>query len=437
MDLFTSLSLHYPSSLVSSLKESMEGKSVHALYRNPLKISESDLLSLTSSLKSHPFVPNAYYFDPEVEELGKSMLFNLGAFYILDAASLLVPYFLNPKPGERILDMAAAPGGKTCLSAMMMEGEGVILSNDLSFSRSKETSSNVERLGLSNVAVTSGDFAAAYRNYESYFDAVLLDAPCSGSAMIRKDPRLLSDWSEEKVARCASIQKELLDLASKMVVNGGRIMYSTCSFSYEEDEAVVLDFLKTHPQFHAFSVEEHEGFYHHEDLKEGVHLFPHLYAGEGQFFCLLQKEGEKESHPIERSKPLKMPSSILPYIKESGLESCDLKLHSGAYYGLTEALRIEGLSLLRYGVRIGEEKNPFSPDHALAVFNHRIPSISLEKEKALAYLRGETFPQQVSDGYHVVSYLKMNLGWVKVTHGIAKNHYPKGLRRRYSDPLNP
>lgn len=426
MDFYASLTPYYPEKEIQELRLAQQGKAIHSLYLNN-KVNKETLLSLYPHLKPHPFIENAFYYDEEEYPLGKSMLFNLGAFYIMDAASMLPPYFLSPQKGERILDMCAAPGGKTSVLSLLLGNQGTILSNDISYPRSKENSGNVERLGLGNVVVTSGDFVGIEDNYEDYFDAILLDAPCSGSAMFRKDRRLSDDWTYEKVLKTQSIQKSLLESAAKMLVSGGRIMYSTCSFSYEEDEEIILSFLKRHEDFEAVFLPDDPSFYHHPDLPQGIHLFPHRYAGEGQFLCLLRHKGDKVAHKQEKIHQL--PKSLQKLSFEYGLEGYDYLSHQDSAYVLPEAMKTPKLSLLRYGVRIGEEKTPFQPDHALASFAKA--SIPIEKENALRYLAGETFPLQGEDGYAVVSYLGIPLGYVKLVKGTAKNHYPKGLRRRY------
>ena len=429
MDYRAHLLAHYPQEEVDALLKAQSGASLHSLFLNAKKCPQETLLSLYPHLKEHPFIENAYYYEESEYPLGKSILFNLGAFYILDAASMLPPYVLASTHPRRILDLCAAPGGKTSLLSMMLGAEATILSNDISYSRALETSSNVERLGLYNVAVTSVDFESVYPRYESYFDAILLDAPCSGSAMFRKDARLKDDWTYEKVLRLVPLQRRLLELAYSMLAPGGHLLYSTCSFSYEEDESVLLDFLKAHNDCHALMIPEQEGFYHHPDLKEGVHLFPHRYAGEGQFLCLIQKEGETVlSFKAPRSLKDK---ALYPYINKKHLEGYDFLLHKNTYYALNRPLQVEGLSLLRYGVKLGEVSKDFRPDHALSSLSSKEQCIPLSEAQAKAYLAGETFPLNAEDGFHVVRYLDIPLGYVKMVRGTAKNHYPKGLRRRY------
>ena len=426
MDFLTSFRSYFPTE-AASLETAWALPPNHGLYFLAGEEAEKRFVSAHPELIPHAEVPHAYVY-PDGLPLGKTLEHNLGAYYVMDPASMLPPYFLAPQKGERVLDFCAAPGGKTALLSSFLGEEGVLLSNDLSYPRSLETSRNVERLGLRNVAVTAGDFSQSYVHYRAYFDAIMLDAPCSGSAMFRKEPRMREDWSYNKVLSLASTQRELLELAAKMLAYGGRILYSTCSFSYEEDEGVVLSFLKEHPEFEAVSLPRFPSFYSHEDLPEGVHLFPHRHQGEGQFFCLLRHKGEKSSRAFPcRSKGNKEVESAL---REFGLEGYDVKLVNGVYHALSKPLRIEGLSLLRYGVALGDFSPSHPYEHALAIAS-RCPCLHLDAAKAHKYLHGDTFPLNEKDGYAVVSYSGLRLGFVKVVHGVAKNHYPKGLRRDY------
>ena len=422
------LKAHYPVTEVLLLSEALQkGKPTHALYLNTKKMGEDTLLSLYPNLRKHSFIPNAFYYDPEEYDLGKSMWHNLGCFYLLDAASMVVPYFLAPKKDERILDLCAAPGGKTCLCSMMMEGSGVILSNDISHPRSLETSKNVERLGLGNVAVTCGDVTSSVEAFHDYFDAILLDVPCSGTAMFRKEPKMREDWSPSKMHAITSVQADLLEKVASMVGPGGRIAYSTCSFCYEEDEAIVLSFLSKHPEFSAVPLPIRSEFYSHPDLPEAIHLFPHRYEGEGQFLCLLKKDGERKpsGFPVSSRMPRMYREVLTPY----AIEGFTFISHGDALYALNAPVRTAGLEVLRPGVKLGAPDFPFKPDHALSSFAKG--TVSLSKEDAARYLSGETFPLNEKDGWAVVSHLGVPLGFVKVVRGTAKNHYPKGLRRRY------
>jgi len=424
MDYHEHLAKHLPADLLQGYFDVLSLSSIHALILNTEKMSDEAFLRLFPNAHPHPYIPHCYTYDEKEYALGKSLYHALGAYYIMDPSAMMVPYMLQPLPGERILDLCGAPGGKSVFASMMMGNKGVLLCNDLSYSRALEASSNVERMGRGNIAVTSGDFALAKDAYQGYFDAILLDVPCSGSAMFRKEPKMALDWSEGKVLSLAPKQRELLEIASTMLASGGRIAYSTCSFSYEEDEGVLSAFLKDHPEFEAVSLRDDPSFYHHPDLPQGIRLFPHRFLGEGQFLCLLRHKGEKEARHEEKVHPL-------PKGYPEELSAFDYRKVNDLDYALSMPLRIQNLSLLRYGVKLSQKEQVCPLDHALASFLPDTLSIPLDEPQAKAYLRGETFPIKEKDGLAIVSYQGMNMGYVKIVKGRAKNHYPKGLRRIY------
>lgn len=434
MDFYDSLK-HLPRACVKSLQEAQNKEPVHALLLNASKIADEDFIKFFPLVRNHPFIPHVYYYDKAVYDFGKSWLYDAGAISIQDPAAMLVPYYLDPKPGEKVLDLCAAPGGKTIFASLLMRQQGTILSNDLSYPRAKNLSQNVERMGLRNIIVSSDDFSLVYGGFAGFFDKIILDAPCSGSAMFRKDDESKADWSEEKVARCASIQNNLLEIVYACLKPGGRIVYSTCSFSYEENEGNLLAFLKAHPDMKPIPVENRESYHHPESLKEAVYLFPHLYEGEGQFFCLLEKEDTHASdfnHSLKK-KPVHVDPLLTDLIKQFHFENMNVVQRGKAFYCLENPLPIDGLHLLRYGVELGTLDKRFEPSHAFARSVDPSTCIPLNKKEAYAYLSGETFPLDAENGYQVVSFHSCPLGWVKVVDGQAKNHYPKGLRYHYKD----
>ncbi len=424
---------HLPALLLSELEEAQNKEPIHALLLDVSKISDEDFKSQYPLLKEHPFLPHVYYYDKDTYDFGKSWLYDAGVISIQDPAAMLVPFYLAPSSNETVLDLCAAPGGKTIFASLLMHQQGTILCNDLSYPRAKNLSQNIERMGLRNCIVTSDDFSKVYHSFEGMFDKIILDAPCSGSAMFRKDELAEKDWSEEKVHRCALIQQQLLEIAYAMLKPGGRIIYSTCSFSYEENEGNVLSFLASHKDMSPIAVDSHDCFYHPSGLIESVYLFPHLYQGEGQFFCLMEKEATRA--PVfarqDKQKPLHVSPVLLELVEKAGLKDFSISKRGQNYYGIKNPLPVEGLHVLRYGVELGNEDKYFMPAHALARASSSALSLPLTKEQAFAYFSGETFSIEAPNGFHVVSYQNCPLGWVKVVEKTAKNHYPKGLRYRY------
>ena len=419
---------HLPEKEVESLLLSLERERVYALLLNTKKMSDETFLSLFPNVRKHPFVPHAYLYEKQEYEFGKSVFYDAGCYSIQDPAAMMAVYFLSPKEGETVLDLCAAPGGKSIALSFAIGDSGVLIANDLSYPRAKDLSQNVERMGLGNVIVTCNDFSKIYTHYLERFSSIMLDAPCSGSAMFRKNDLAKEDWRYEKVLSCSSRQKELLEMAYQMLSPGGKLLYSTCSFSYEEDEEPLLELKKNHPELEFVPLLKDERFYSHPDLKEGIRLLPNRFEGEGQFIALLKKPGEVEIHHEKAGKPLKQ---FLKELEAYGLEERDnLILHDGIE-SLPRSFDIRPLNVLRYGVRAFDFKEKLVlPAHHLAHYLDAKESISLNEEELAKYIGGETLNLKAKDGWNVVSFQGANLGWVKAKNNVAKNHYPKGLRRK-------
>lgn len=426
MDFKEHLYQHYPHIIVDELLLSLEKESVHAALLNPKKMSDETFLSLFPHVKKHPFIPHAFYYDKNEYLLGKNIFHDAGAYYLQDPSAMLVAAFLPISKGDYILDMCAAPGGKTIQTAFH---EGVtVVANDISYPRALTLSSNIERMGLGNVMVTAMNLHQFPSSYHHFFDSIILDAPCSGSGMFRKQEEMRLDWTYNKVLECAKTQKELLSLADSFLKPGGYLLYSTCSFSYEEDEAPILDFLNEHKDYELISLPSSPSFYEHPSLKGSIHLFPSLYQGEGQFIALLHKKGNKEVTLMKKGKKDKQ---NFPFLKDFSLPSLDYLLKSDTFYGLSSYLPTEKMTVIRYGLEIGEiKKDRFLPSHALSHFLSWDRNIILNEEEVKKYIHGDTLSCDTSlSGYYIATYQGVALGFLKATQGTLKNFYPKGLRR--------
>lgn len=426
MDFKEHLYQHYPHDLVDELLLSLEKESVHAALLNPKKMSDETFLSLFPHVKKHPFIPHAFYYDKNEYPLGKNIFHDAGVYYLQDPSAMLVAAFLPISKGDYILDMCAAPGGKTIQTAFH---EGVtVVANDISYPRALTLSSNIERMGLGNVMVTAMNLHQFPSSYHHFFDSIILDAPCSGSGMFRKQEEMRLDWTYNKVLECAKTQKELLSLADSFLKPGGYLLYSTCSFSYEEDEAPILDFLNEHKDYELISLPSSPSFYEHPSLKGSIHLFPSLYQGEGQFIALLHKKGNKEVTLMKKGKKDKQ---NFPFLKDFSLPSLDYLLKSDTLYGLSSYLPTEKMTVIRYGLEIGEiKKDRFLPSHALSHFLSWDRNIILNEEEVKKYIHGDTLSCDTSlSGYYIATYQGVALGFLKATQGTLKNFYPKGLRR--------
>lgn len=426
MDFRTNLIEHLPENEVDGLINAIEnGKVTHALILNDKKMSDEEFVSRFPHVRKHKFVEHAYYYDKDEYEFGKSLLYDDGVFSIEDASAMMVNYFLKPETDDIILDVCAAPGGKSIGASLMMKDEGIIVSNDISYPRAKAMSQNVERMGRGNIIVASNDFIFSHVHFANTFDKIILDAPCSGSAMMRKNALAKSDWKYEKVKSNSRKQLELLDLAYGMLKEGGTLSYSTCSFSFEEDENVILLFKKMHPEIEIADLPQDDSFVRSEELPQAVRLHPNHFEGEGQFICLFKKPGTL----VKTKKEIISNQRYKNFIDQYGLQDRSNEMMRNKFYSLSQHFDVSHLNILRYGVKLFEMRNIYIPDHHLTHFLSPSYSIPISYEEAKAYIHGDTFPLERPDNFYIVSYDNQNLGYVKVTQGVAKNHYPKGLRR--------
>lgn len=430
MDFRTSLVPYFPEKDIDSLLASIDhGTRSHALLLNTKKMSDEEFLRRYPDVQKHPYVPHAYLYDPSIHDFGKNILYDNGVFSIQDAAAMMVTYFLKPEEDDVVLDMCAAPGGKAIGASLHMNDKGVVIANDISYPRAKNMSQNIERMGRGNIICASNDFIFSYVHFQDTFDKIIVDAPCSGSMMFRKDEKARADWDYKKVKSNARKQIELLGLAYKMLKPGGTLAYSTCSFSYEEDIGTIKTFLLKSPEAIPVKLEDDPSFYHHPDLPEAVFLWPDRFVGEGQFIALLRKPGTLEKTPKKVVQNLKYERFLSDY----GLEERSNEIMRGKFYSLYQSFDVSHLNILRYGVKLFEMRDIFIPDHHLAHFLTPNYSLPVSFHDAQAYIAGETFETNQPDGFHLISYDHQNLGFIKAVNGIAKNHYPKGLRRKW-DP---
>ncbi len=421
MDFLSHLSKYLNQDEIAKLEASLKQKSQHALLLNTNKMSEEMLLSLFPNMKRHPVVKNAFLYDKDEYDLGKSVYHALGCFYLQEPSAMIPAYLLDAKPGDIVLDLCAAPGGKSVQSSFLMNNQGLIISNDIAKNRAFAISENAERLGLGNLLITNNDFSLIYQNYLNYFDKIILDAPCSGSGMFRKDDKMMLDWSYQKVLKYAEIQKELILMSYQMLKPGGTMVYSTCSFSYEEDEEVI-DYLLSNSGAKTIDIPDSPLFY---KKGQGIHLFPSLFPGEGHYVCLIKKPGElKVSRKDEKVSNKYQIATPYNYVEKYG----------DYLYTMSETFNTKKLSIIRYGAKVGEvTKDGVKYDHHYA---HFIDSFEREKEitfeELLKYYQGETLNTDLPKGDVLLKYKDINVDIAKSDGRIIKNHLPKGLRRKYT-----
>lgn len=406
------------------------------LRLNTLKIQRQDFLQRSSfSLRPIPWASNGFYYEKE-QRPGKHPYHDAGLYYIQEPSAMAVAELVDPQPGERVLDLCAAPGGKTTQLAAMMKNAGLLISNEIHPARAKILSQNVERLGLCNTVVTNEDPEGIARHFKGFFDRVLVDAPCSGEGMFRKDEATRGQWSLDHVALCAKRQRLILDQIKGTVKPGGRLVYSTCTFSTEENEDVMEWFTKENPEFYLEETAVYEGF--SSTLPGTWRLWPHHLEGEGHFVAVLRKTDGEEPPKIKYHKGRPGKSAWMDFKKfmdEALTKEVEgqLLLFGENLYRLPEGMApLDKLKIVRPGLHLGIlKKNRFEPAHALALAlkkEEAVMSRDLSVQEAEAFLKGEVLSCSSEKGWSLITVDGYSLGWAKASAGLLKNHYPKGLR---------
>lgn len=422
---------------VTQLLNSLELSPKQSFKKNLLKGREINTLLENVEILPLKEVNNAYYFNKGTDELGKSLEFISGAFYIQEPAAMLAETLLNINENDKILDMCAAPGGKTFDAIMDNHDNSILVCNDINPLRAKVLSANIEKYGFKNVICLNDDSSKYKNSFLEYFDKIILDAPCSGSGMFRKDKFAITDWSIEKVYQCVEIQKRLLEDAYCMLKGQGRLLYSTCSFSIQENEEVIANFLKNHPDMKIIPIELNKKYSNTISLNGGLRLYPFQYDGEGQVMFLLEKEGyeEKGCKKIkDNNKDFKELYSFLKSINYQYDKKNILKIGNQFYLSPAEKIDVFKYNVIRYGLHLGYlENSRFVPSHSLAMVHDIDKNLFFELSLAQAkeYIKGLQIKVDNASnrkGLVIASYKGLALGWAKLVNNDLKNHLPKGLR---------
>lgn len=447
--------------------ESYEKESLGGLRVNTLKTDYETFKKLMPfTLKEVPWCPTGFYYEKE-ERPGKHPYHEMGLYYMQEPSAMSVAELAAVQPGEKVLDLCAAPGGKSTQLAAAMQGQGLLVSNEIHPARCKILSQNIERMGIVNAVVTNETPQRLAMHFMNYFDCIVVDAPCSGEGMFRKDEEAVRQWSLDNVQMCAERQDEILDEAVKMLASGGRIVYSTCTFAPAEDEECVRRFLERHPDFVVVKGDAYRGFAPgrpewadgDERVKDTHRLWPHRIKGEGHFAALLVHTGAKVrlSKHAEVLSPDRLPVKEAAAKKKKPVKAADKEkeqlyadfirdtlkeapageviMFGDALYLLREEMNLKGLKVLRPGLHIGTfEKKRLEPSHSLALALkpesvQRTFELTTADDGPEKYLRGESFVTQGDKGWTLVCVDGYPAGWGKVSNGMLKNHYPKGLRR--------
>ena len=338
---------------------------------------------------------------------------------------------LDPQPGERICDLCAAPGGKSTQIAGKLGVDGFLLCNEFNPKRAKILSRNIERMGISNALVINAHPEDLAKRLEGFFDRVLVDAPCSGEGMFRKEEAAVTDWSQETVQMCARRQREILHCAARLVRPGGRLVYSTCTFAPEENEQTVSAFLAEHPDFQPVQMDA--PWFTPAGYGQ-FRLWPHKLRGEGHFASVLQRTGE-DACEGDALVGEKLPMQWQEFAWELGIQLPNGKaitFGTELYWAPEDMPSLKGLKVLRPGLALGTvKKDRFEPAHALALWLHacnNVQDFPADSQEIRKYLGGDVVPSD-EKGWCLVRAEGYSLGWGKGDGTVLKNHYPKGLRR--------
>ena len=409
---------------LTAFLDALESPPVRGIRINRLKPSEA--AGRYQLAERIPWAENGFYLEEE-SDAGSGILHAAGAFYIQEPSAMLPAAVLNAQPGEKILDLCAAPGGKSTQMGCAMKGEGLLICNEPITKRAQILSGNIERIGLPNTIVTNAWPDRLADQWPEAFDAVLADVPCSGEGMFRRDPETRGEWTAEKAEGCAERQREIMKEAARLVRPGGRLVYSTCTYNPAENEENVNWFIQHFPDFHteAFSLPDIEA-------PGGMYTcYPHRVKGEGQFVALFRRAGEGEAYLPCRPYIFR-PTEAERAVFEDAFPAFPKPTHR---FGKTlvfipEMPDLNRIRVLRIGLHLGEVRGRIAiPDHA-AAHCFQPPGVQTEDlspEQAAKYMAGETLSTD-HEGWTLLRYQGLVLGWGKGSGGVMKNHYPKGLR---------
>ena len=416
------------------------------------------VMAKVAHLSPVPWSENGYYYEKE-DQPGKYPLHEAGVYYIQEPSAQAVVELLEVTPGERVLDLCAAPGGKSTQIGAKLKGDGFLLCNEYVANRAKILSENVERMGIGNACVTNESPDRLAEVFPGYFDKILVDAPCSGEGMFRKNDVACEEWSLENVELCATRQAQILDAAAGMLCPGGRLVYSTCTFAPAENEDSIRSFVQRHTEFKLVSINKEkiptDDCHGVGDMAGTLRLWPHKVKGEGHFAAVLEKDGnpEQRRNPVNgfaKGVSEKEISAFTEFCKENlhiknisdlaeaaGLQgSLQYMTFGDNLYAVSTFLpSLKGLKVLRPGLHLGElKKNRFEPSHAMALairpfLAKYVWNLDAESAEAKAYINGQTFPAEGEKGWYLICVDGFGLGWGKLAGGMMKNHYPKGLRK--------
>lgn len=443
--------------------ECLDKPMFHGIRINTMKISVCDFLKINPfHLKAVPWCENGFYYDEKLDKPSKHPYYYAGLYYIQEPSAMTPANVLPVSKHDRVLDLCAAPGGKSTELGAKLNGTGLLVSNDISASRAKALLKNIELFGVENALVISEAPHKLKERFFEYFDKILIDAPCSGEGMFRKSNSMITAWSDDKNESFAKLQREIVSYAVDMLKPGGKLVYSTCTFSPMENEQSVEYMLSLDERLSLCEIDRWEEFdeghpewgsTNNDDLKKCVRLWPHRLKGEGHFVCLVKKGDEadkradagsidvydkevyeKGSYKIRASK---LPDEITEFFKGVNytFDFSRFEISQDKLYYIPECFpEVKGLRILRCGLYVGEiKKNRFEPSQAFAMslsgndYENTV-KLSCDDIRVTKYLKGETIEAEGKNGWALVLVDGYPLGWGKLNNGVLKNKYLPGWR---------
>lgn len=430
--------------------ESFNEKNYQGLRANLLKITPKKLKDLLNfELIPIPWCNTGFYY-PENIRPAKSPYYNAGLFYIQEPSAMSTGAMLPIEKGDKVLDLCAAPGGKSTQISAKLNGTGVLVTNDISATRCKALLKNIEINGIYNAIVTNETPKNLAKKFKGYFNKIIVDAPCSGEGMFRKDKEAIKSWETHKTDFCCTLQREILHYAKEMLDEGGIIAYSTCTFSPEENEEMINEFILKNKDFEIIDFEKSSGFENgrkewikSKNIALGIEktgrLMPYKVKGEGHFLALIKRKGHAKNLPIKTIPPInkKEIQDIENFFKENLNISMfeNLEIHKTSVFSIPNGIDLGGLRVVRSGFYLGELKTKrFEPSQAFAMGLKKenaknIITFSIEDNNLTRYLKCESFAvNSKNDGWHLVCLEDYPIGWGKVQNGRLKNKYLAGWR---------
>ncbi len=428
-------------------EKAVSSEPVRAFRVNTDKISLKDFEKLdTFSSGKIPYVENGFYLD--YDKIGNHPFHHAGMIYVQEPAAMAPAECVEIEPDWAVLDMCAAPGGKSSQIKNKLGEKGILVSNEIISSRCKILTGNIERLGFLNCVTTCLDTRRLTSLFPDTFDLIMVDAPCSGEGMFRKEQIAIDEWSEENVKMCAARQIEILENAVKCLKSGGCIVYATCTFSLDENEMVIDTFLKAHPEFKICEVTEKvkkstcDGICFEGCECKNIHFarrfYPHASRGEGQFMALLRHKGEKlVSYKKPTKSAEKVDKSVFDFLDDVlvDYDKSYVRMYNQNPVYFTPDFEVPKGAAFSCGVTIGEIKKGYiQPHHQffMALGNKFKRKIDLlpDSDELKRYLHGEEISVDLPNGFAAVTVCGCTVGGGKVVSGRLKNHYPKGLRTK-------